>query len=140
MFIGWRFAIVSALFLGMGLGEARAQEVAGLYEVALEATPKVSKGAQGKVVARITPKAGAHVSEEAPASLALSTSAGLSVAKAKSGKADLKFSGPAASFEVPFTASASGAASIDATLRFYICTDTACTQQERKASLAVTVP
>ena len=33
---------------------------------------------------------------------------------------------------------ASGA--IDATLRFYICTDTACTQQERKASLPVTVP
>jgi hypothetical protein len=134
------YAIVGALFVAVGSGHARAAEAAALYDVALEATPKVAKGAQGRVVARITPKSGAHVSEEAPASLTLSASTGLAVSKARSGKGDLKFSGPAASFEVPFTASASGSGTIDATLKFYICTDTACTQQERKASLAVTVP
>jgi hypothetical protein len=133
-----RLAVVGAIFTGLGIGPAMAQEPASLYDVVLEASPTVAKGAQGKVVARITPKAGAHVSEEAPSSLALTASAGLSVAKAKSGKADLKLTGKVAAFEVPFTASASGA--IDATLRFYICTDTACTQQERKASLPVTVP
>jgi hypothetical protein len=135
-----RSALVVAVLVVLASASAAADDLAGRYDVVLEATARVARGASGKVTARITPKGGAHISEEAPSSLVLTPSEQLNVSRPRSGKGDLKFTGKVASFEVPFTAVAAGRGTIDATLRFYICTDTACTQQERKASLSVTVP
>ena len=136
-----RTAIVLASFVAAGLlsAAARAEDPASLYDVAFEATGQVAKGAQGRVKVRITPKTGAHVSADAPNKLSLKAPAGLSLAKAKADKSDMKFTGLVAAFDVPFTAVASGSATIDAKLNFYICTDTTCTPQERTASLAVNV-
>ena len=137
-----RFLAVAGFILSIA-PVARAEtsvDPSSLYEVSFGASERVTKGEKGRVTVRIQPKAGAHVSAEAPASLTLVANQGLTVAREKSGKADLKFTGDIASFEVPFTASASGKATIDASLRFYICTEQACTQQDRKASLTVAVP
>lgn len=131
------------LFIASAAQVSRAESTvdpASLYEVSFGASERVTKGEKGRVTVRIQPKSGAHVSAEAPASLTLVSGPGLSIAREKSGKADLKFAGDNASFEVPFTASASGKSTIDASLRFYICTEQACTQQDRKASLTVAVP
>ena len=137
-----RTAIVLVAFVASGLlsERARAEDPASLYALAFDATGTVAKGAQGKVSVRITPAKGAHVNADAPTSLSLKAPAGLAVSKAKADKADMKFTGLVAGFEVPFTAVASGAATIEAKLKFYICTDQTCTPQERTVSLAVNVP
>jgi hypothetical protein len=87
----------------------------------------------------IVPRAGAHLSEEAPVTLTLSPPASLSLSKTKATKADVKFAGGGGSLEVAFVAVESGKATIDAKLKFYICTEKTCAQQERAASLPVTV-
>lgn len=137
-----RHVIVLVCLIASGLlaKSARAEDPASLYELAFETTAKVDKGAQGKVAVRIKPKPGAHVNADAPTSLSLKAPAGLALAKAKADKSDMRFTGQVAAFEVPFTAVASGSATIDAKLKFYICTDQTCTPQERTASLAVNVP
>ena len=138
--IGFMVALVCIASASQVARAESTVDPASLYEVSFDASQRVAKGEKGRVAVRIQPKSGAHVSAEAPASLTLVASQGITVAREKSGKADLKFTGDTASFEVPFTADASGKASIDAALRFYICTEQACTMQERKASLTVAVP
>jgi hypothetical protein len=103
------------------------------------ATPKLAKGAKGMVTARIVPRAGAHLSEEAPVSLALTASDALALAKSKATKADVRYEAGGGAIEVPFTAVQTGAAAIEARLKFYICTEKTCAQQEKTVSLPVTV-
>lgn len=119
---------------------ARADDdAAKLYDLDMQAPAKVAKGAQGTVTVKITPHKGAEIHKEAPVSLSLAASEQLALSKAKLGRGEMKLDGGNASFAVPFTAVAAGKTSIEATLRFYICTDKTCAQQERKASLPVTV-
>jgi hypothetical protein len=137
--------VLGGALLGLAAlaGPARADDAgsegAKLYDLSIEAPAKVAKGAQGKVTVHINPKGGAEIHKEAPISLALVASDGLTLAKSKFGRGEVKMAGNDASFEIPFTAAAPGKSSIEATLRFYICTDKTCAQQERKASLPVTV-
>ncbi|MFM2152735.1 MAG: hypothetical protein RL199_1170 [Pseudomonadota bacterium] len=110
-----------------------------LYDLKLEATPMVGKGAQGVVSVRITPRRGAHLSDEAPVTLALSAPESLALSKTKATKADVKFANGGGALEVPFKGVESGKAGIEAKLKFYICTESTCSQQEKTASLPVTV-
>jgi hypothetical protein len=116
-----------------------AAEPSALYDLKLEATPKVDKGGKGAVRARIFPRAGAHLSDEAPVTLTLSAPPSLGLAKKTATKADVSYAGGGGSLELPFEALESGKAVIEAKLKFYICTDKTCAQQERTASLPVTV-
>lgn len=140
-----RATIVAALSLAVlalwapsfaAASEDPAADAAKLYDVRFDATPKVKKGAEGRLTVRIVPRGGAEIHKEAPINLAL-TGSNVTPGKAKLGRPELKMEGHDAAFDVPFTATATG--QLDATLSFFICTDKICARQERKASLPVSV-
>ena len=118
---------------------AAEQDAASLYDLKFEATPKVAKGAEGRVVVKVLPHKGAEIHKEAPASLELSSTPELAFPKAKATRADLKMDGTKATFELPFVGNAPGKFDVKARLNFVICTDKACTFQTRTESLPVTV-
>lgn len=115
-----------------------AAEAAKFYDLTFEATPKLAKGAEGRVVVRITPKNGAELHKEAPISLSLK-GAGVELTRAKAGRAELQMSGNNGAFEIPFKATTAGKGSVDADLSFYICTDEWCVRQAKTATLPVEI-
>jgi hypothetical protein len=104
----------------------------------------VKAGGKGTFVLTIKPKAGAHVSDEAPLKLDLKSqqltpeqktlSLAQSVAKKAEGQ---QYADPR--FEVPFTAATAGKSTLDATLTFFICTEKICARQKKVFSLPVEV-
>lgn len=118
---------------------AEADDGASLYDLKIEAAPKLKKGAQGHLLVRISPKKGAELHKEAPIALAVKPSANVTVAKAKYTRDDMKLDGDAATYDVPFTASAAGPGTLDTTLTFFICTEKLCLRQERKTSLPLAI-
>ena len=127
-----------ALVASPAFAQTADDAVAKLYDVEMKATPNVAKGADGQLVVRITPKAGAEIHKEAPISLSLETK-GVKTGKNKLGRPELLMEGENGSFTVPFTAVSPGAATIDANLTFFVCTDNLCARQQRKVQLPVTV-
>jgi hypothetical protein len=125
----------------LGSSAVRAADVdpATLYDLKFEATPKVALNSEGKVVAKITPRKGAEIHKEAPATMYLRGSPQLAFPKRYASKPDLKMSGTSASFELPFRGQAPGKFEVTADLHFVICTEKACTFQDRHATLPVTV-
>ncbi len=140
-------AVISvALLSGLGV-RAFAQDVdpASLYELSTEGTSaKLKTGEKGSFVLRIKPKAGAHVSTEAPLKLELK-SAGVKPEKEKLTLADSvakkqpgqEYAEP--HFAVPLTTVAAGKTSVDAKLVFFICTDKICARQQKALSVPVEV-
>jgi hypothetical protein len=116
-----------------------AADAASLYDVTFEATPTLAPGAQGRLLVRIAPKAGAELHQEAPITLTLTNPPQLATAKPKFGRAELRMNGPAGTFDIPFTAKAAGKGTLAAALRFYICTEKLCVPQEKSAALPVEV-
>ncbi len=100
---------------------------------------------QGTVKIAITTKEGAHVSDEAPLKIELSSK------EAKLDKQKLAYTDslakkgeggkahPDPRFEVGFTAAAKGKATVEAKLTFFICTDKICARQTKALSLPVEV-
>ena len=131
-------ALAVLMFPALCLADAT-EDAAKLYDLKIDATASVTKGAAGAVTVRIEPKAGAEIHGEAPIKLELSGPKNVTLAKAKCGRADLKMDGAKAGFDVAFTGADAGKGQIDATLSFFICTDKVCAKQERKASLPVEV-
>jgi hypothetical protein len=131
-----------AVVVAATLWRAQAAEVrpdaGALYDLRFEATPQLEQGAAGVVTVRIAPRKGAHLSDEAPLKLSLSAPE-LTFSKAKATRDDLRMDGTIGTLEVPFTAVAPGKTVIEAKLKFYICTEQTCAQQERAASLSVLV-
>lgn len=133
------FGALTLLALVLAPLTARAEtDVSALYEVEMTATPQVSKGDAGELVVRIQPKPGAEIHKEAPISLSLDAH-GVKTGKTKLGRPDLKMEGENGSFRVPFQAVDQGAATIDANLTFFVCTDNLCARQQRKAKIPVQV-
>lgn len=99
---------------------------------------KVKRGAAGKAHLEIIPRADAHVSPDAPIGLTVTAPDGVTLEKAKLGRADSK---PTAKngvqFDVPFTAEKSG--EIKGKLNFFICTEKLCERQTKELALAVVV-
>ncbi len=109
-----------------------------LYDITTEgSTTALKAGAKGNVVIAFRLKPGAHLSDEAPMKIELS-SAQATLAKKTLTLADAKKKGEPR-FEVGFTPTAPGPASIDAKLTFFVCTDTRCLRQTKALSVAVEV-
>lgn len=138
--------LFSMVVLLASVAVAGEPDVSSLYDVRTEGTStNLAAGGKGAVVISIVAKNGAHVSDEAPLRIELSSKQATlekekltladSVVKHVDGGAQY----PDPRFEVGFTPKAPGALSIDAKLTFFICTDKICARQTKTLSLPVTV-
>jgi len=133
------------LVLALAVMLSQAPDVTGNYDLDTSASSaKVKAGEKGKVVIEIRAKAGAHISDEAPLKIELKGTGATvekeklaykdSIAKKKDGQ---EFADPR--FEVAFTAPAAGKASIEAKMKFFVCTDKVCAPQQKTITLPVEV-
>ena len=121
------------------------ENVASLYDLSTDgSTASLKAGEKGTFVIAINTKEGAHVSDEAPLKIELSSKQ----AKVEKAKLTLKdsvgkkkegaeYADPR--FEVGFTPTAQGKGSVDAKMTFFICTDKICARQTKDLSLALDV-
>ena len=97
-----------------------------LYEIK-KTEPKVAVGATATASLTITAKAGWHVNDEAPITVALTAPAGVTLPKAKLTRADLAQSTKeTARFDIPVSATEAGKKTINAEARFVLCQEQAC--------------
>ncbi len=102
-------------------------------------TSHVKVGAPGKVVLWIRPRGGTHVHPQAPLALSLQAPPALKLAREKLGHRDaVDPKSEAPRFEIPVTASAAGAYSVQASVDFFLCSDTWCVKQVRSISIPIT--
>ena len=121
-------------------------DIASMYDVSTEGTTtKMKAGEKGKVVISIRAKNGAHVSDEAPLRIDLSSKESkldqekITLADSLNKKAKDAKDYPNPRFEVGFTPSTQGKTSVDAKMTFFICTESLCSRQTKKLSLPVEV-
>lgn len=121
-------------------------DVTSLYEVRTEGSSTAVKvGEKGKVVITIKARNGAHVSDEAPLRIELSGKGAkpekekLTLADSLVKKAEGSAEFPDPRFEVGFSAPSAGAASLDAKMTFFICTEKVCARQTKTLNFPVTV-
>jgi hypothetical protein len=121
-------------------------DIASMYEVSTAGTTtKMKAGEKGKVVISIAAKNGAHVSDEAPLRIELSSKESkldqekITLADSLNKKAKDAKDYPNPRFEVGFTPSTQGKTSVDARMTFFICTESLCSRQTKKLSLPVEV-
>jgi len=118
-------------------GSARAEDK--LYEIK-KADAKVAVGAKATTSLTIATLHGWHVNSEAPITLVLTPSAGLTVTKPKLARADLAASSlESARFDVAFEAAEPGPKVISALATFVICQETACKPVKETVALNVDV-
>jgi hypothetical protein len=118
-------------------GAARAEDK--LYEIK-QTGPQAAVGAKATTSVTIATKNGWHVNAEAPITLSLTAPVGITLPKAKLGRADLAQSTQvSARFDVAFEAAEPGAKVISAEARFVICQETACKPVKETLSLNIDV-
>ncbi|MFL5320165.1 MAG: hypothetical protein ACJ790_10960 [Myxococcaceae bacterium] len=134
-----------AILVTSAFAFAQEEDVKNLYDLSSQGTTaSVKSGGKGTLVLSITPKSGAHVSDEAPLKIEL-TGKNLKVEKAKLSREDSvakKAEGQsyvAPRFEVPFTGEKAGSGSVDVKATFFICTDKICARQQKTLSVPVSV-
>lgn len=115
-------------------------DITSFYEVSTEGTStRLKAGDTGKVIISIKSKNGAHVSDEAPLKIELSSKQG-TLGKDKLTLADsVKPQKEDPRFEVPFTPTAHGASTVEAKMTFFICTEKQCARQVKNLTLPVEV-
>jgi|ERR671935_499193 hypothetical protein len=119
---------------------AAAPDVSGTYRVETSKVLKVKKGETAHAKVEVVPRADAHVSPEAPISLALTSGPALKLEKEKFGRPEAKpTDAKGVAFDVPFTAAAPGKDELKGTLSFFICTEKLCEKQKREIAMAVEV-
>jgi len=144
----------AALAAVIAFAFAQAPDVTKLYQVTTDgSTTKLAAGQKGKLVLSIKLSQGAHVSDEAPLKIALTGTNGAAPEKATLAYADQtskkpsgeKYANPVV-FEVPFQVAvdprqkgAPPAATVDAKMTFFVCTDQICSRQQKEVSLPVQV-
>ena len=117
-----------------------APDVSGTYRVETSKTLKVKKGETAHAKVEVVPRADAHVSPDAPISLALTAGPSLKLAKDKLGRSDARETkAKGVAFEIPFTAAAAGSDELKGTLSFFICTEKLCEKQQREIAVNVEV-
>ncbi len=115
-------------------------DVSGSYRVETSKTLKVKKGQTGHAKVEVVPRADAHVSPDAPISLALTAGPSLKLAKEKMGRPEAKETkAKGVEFDIPFTAAAAGTDALKGTLSFFICTEKICEKQKREIAVNVEV-
>ena len=132
--------LMSVLMLLAAVPAWAETDIESFYEVTTDGTTrKLKAGESGKVIISIKAKNGAHVSDEAPLKIELSSR------QAKLGKEKLTLADSVAPkkedprFEVPFTPSAHGKSSVEAKLTFFICTEKLCSRQVKNLTFPVEV-
>jgi hypothetical protein len=132
------FASLGTLSFVLSAGAAAGGDGA-LYEIKKTET-KVAVGATATASLTITAKAGWHVNEEAPITVALTAPAGLTVEKAKLTRADLAQSTKeTVRFDIPVSATEPGKKTINAEARFVLCQEQACKPVKETLALAVDI-
>jgi len=138
--------LAGALILIASGGVAMANEVdpSTLYEITTQGSSnRLKSGESGKFILQITPKAGAHISEETPFKLELQAN-NVALEKTKLTIAD-SLAKPDAQkhvvprFEVPLIAQAPGKGGVDGKLVFFICTEKVCARQQKTIKVPVEV-
>src|SRR5438132_13952491 len=100
---------------------AASAAVAGTYRIETSKALKVKKGEMGHARVEVVPRSDAHVSPDAPISLALTTGPALKLEKEKLGRPEAKKTKEkGVAFDVPFTASASGKDEVKVRFSFFI--------------------
>lgn len=139
--------LVSSVVLLLGVAAfAGEPDPKALYDVSTEgSTTALKAGERGKLVLSIKSRGGAHVSDEAPLRIELSSKeskldkAKLTIADSVVKKKEGETMIPDPRFEVGFAPSAQGPTSIDAKMTFFICTEKLCLRQTKTLSVPVSV-
>src|SRR5256885_10758082 len=130
---------LSLVALPAAAGES-GEEGAKAYKIETTSTLKLKKGEKGDAHVTIVPRSDAHVSPDAPLSMALSAGPKVLLAKTKLGRGD----GTATpqkglDFTIPVTATAAGRDEVKGQLSFFICTEKLCERQKREVTVPATV-
>ncbi len=138
-----RIALALAALLATPAARAQAPADSGAdgYVVEAGAPQKpLQVGEKGKLLLAIHAKAPWHVDPRAPLTVKLEVPAGLTVEKAQLSRKDaVDAKAEVPRFEVPVTAAARGKQEAKAHLKFFLCRDTICAQQQKTVTLPVTV-
>ena len=124
---------------------AQSPDVGNLYDLdTAGSSQKVKVGEKGKLVIEIRAKNGAHISDEAPLKIELKGTGATPekdklVYKDSVGQKHNGAEYPDPRFEVPFTAPTAGKASIEAKMKFFVCTEKVCQPQQKTITLPVDV-
>ena len=132
------FALFPAALLA---GQDDAVLAASAYTLDSSPGPiKLKKGEAGRAHFAVVPKAGAHVSPEAPVTIKLSGGPAIEIPKVKLGRADTKATAAQGiEVELPFTAKSAGQEELKADVVFFICVKDLCARQQKSLSFAVTI-
>jgi len=115
-------------------------DVSGTYRIDATKVVKVKKGETATAKVEVVPRSDAHVSPDAPISLALTSGPAVKLGKEKLGRADAKETkAKGVEFDVPITAASAGKDEVKGTLSFFICTEKLCEKQKREIAMAVEV-
>jgi hypothetical protein len=132
-------AALSLVTLPAIAGEA-GEEAAKAYKIETTSALQLKKGEKGDARVTIVPRSDAHVSPDAPLSLALSAGPSVQLTKTKLGRADGKATPQkGVAFVIPVTATAVGNDEVKGQLSFFICTEKLCERQKRDVTVPVTV-
>ena len=137
-----RFPVVAALALAAlpALAGDTGEEAAKAYKLETTSALKLKKGEKGDAHVTIVPRSDAHVSPDAPLSMALSAGPALQLAKTKLGRGDgTATPQKGVDFAIPITATAAGKDEVKGQLSFFICTEKLCERQKREVTVPVTV-
>ena len=94
----------------------------------------------GRVVIELQPKGVYHVNQEYPLEIALTSAADGVLPKAQLAKADAaEFGEKKARFDIPVSPKAAGSVSVNANVKFAVCTEENCVPDERNLTLALAV-
>lgn len=122
----------------LALALAAEPEAPSFYEVTTAgSTTRLKAGESGTLVIAITPKNGAHISDEAPLKIELSSRES-TFPKSRLSLADSTQKGDPR-FEIAFTPTAQGPTSVEAKMTFFVCAEKQCTRQTKTLSFPVEV-
>lgn len=139
-------SLLAALSFATLACAAHAEDATNFYDVSTEGTTaKLKAGETGKVIISIKARNGAHVSDEAPLKIELTSKQSklakdkLTLADSLNKKKEGETTYPDPRFEVAFTPSAQGPTTVEAKMVFFICTEKQCMRQTKNLSLPVEV-
>jgi hypothetical protein len=130
-------SMLSVCAVSAAAGDAK---VEALYDISTAGSSvKLKAGEKGKIVIHVAAKGEAHVSQEAPLKIELSSKQSTFDKEKLSIKDSTSKDEKVAHFEVGFTPSLQGPTSIEAKLTFFICTESLCAKQQKTLSVPVEV-
>ena len=135
------FATVALSVVVASPALAASKKDAQSYTVELKANGTYTKGAEGKLLLTLAPKAGFHVNPDYPAKLKLQDPApeGLTFPKKILKKDDGKFEEKGATLDVPFVAAKAGKAKVAGTFQFSVCSEKNCFMEKVDLELEIDV-